>query len=178
MNFPDTFPNLDSERLVLRAITSTDKIAIFKLRTNKAINVFIQRDTPKNLNEADGFIQTCLEEFEKKRRIFWGIRLKESYELIGSIVFHQINSNQRYAEIGYEIHPDYQQDGYMSEALNTVLDYGKHILKLKTIEAFTHQNNVASIALLKRYGFSLSETKEDPIIAENRVFVLDLNETI
>ena len=54
------------------------KRTIFKLRSNKEVNKLITRDTPKNLNDAEGFIQTCLDEFEKGNRIFWAIQHQEN----------------------------------------------------------------------------------------------------
>lgn len=175
MNYPSTFPNLFSDRLQLRQLSFSDKKDVLRLRSNTEINHFITRDTPKNLNDAEGFIQTCLDEFEKENRIFWAIEKKESNEIIGTIVYHNINIVNNYAEIGYELHPDAQNKGFMSEAITSVLAYGKSTLKLNTIEAFTHQNNTASISLLKKHHFILQKDKKDIIIKDNCIFRLDIN---
>ena len=174
MNYPTIFPELSTERLVLRQLTLNDRKAIFKLRSNKEINKLIVRETPKNLNEAAAFIQVCLDEFEKEHRIFWAITLKSNAQIIGTIVFHNIIPENNYAEIGYELNPDYQKEGFMNEALAGVLDYGKVTLNLKLIEAFTHKNNNASISLLEKYQFSLLEDKKDEAIEDNRVFSLEI----
>ena len=89
MNYPTTFPELSSERLTLRQLSFKDKRDIFKLRANKEVNKLITRETPKNLNDADAFIQTCLDEFEKGNRIFWAIEQKETYQMIGTHVASQ-----------------------------------------------------------------------------------------
>ena len=172
MNYPTIFPELSTERLTLRQLSSKDKRAIFKLRSSKEINKLITRETPKNLNDADAFIQTCLNEFEYENRIFWAI--EKSNQLIGTIVFHNINKENSYAEIGYELNPDFQNEGFMNEAMEAVLDFGKTTLKLKTIEAFTHQNNNASITLLEKHQFILED--DDDLFGDNRIFSLNINQ--
>ncbi|QXP74566.1 GNAT family N-acetyltransferase [Tenacibaculum sp. HL-MS23] len=173
MNYPTIFPELSTERLTLRQLSFNDKRTIFKLRSNKEINKLIVRDTPKNLNDADSFIQTCLDEFEKGNRIFWAIQHQESNQIIGTIVYHNINAENNYAEIGYELNPDFQNEGFMSEAMATVLEYGKSVLELNTIEAFTHQNNTASTTLLEKHQFILDD---EDLFDDNTIFRLDINQ--
>lgn len=169
------FPELSTERLVLRQLNFDDKKAIFRLRSNKEINEFIERDTPQNLNQAEGFIQTCLDEFENENRVFWAMAQEDSNQLIGTIVFHKIDLENNYAEIGYELNPDYQDEGYMSEAMKTILEFGKTAMHLNIVEAFTHQNNTASIALLEKHQFALQSERKDENFEDNRIYKLDLN---
>ena len=165
-----TFPELSTERLTLRQLSFEDIKPIFRLRSNKEINEFITRETPKNLNEAEAFIDTCLSEFEKENRVFWGLELKSRNQLIGSIALHRIDLENNFAEIGYEVNPDFQDEGYMSEAMSKVLDFGITSMNLKTLEAFTHQNNTASIALLEKYLFVLQPERRDETIEDNRIY--------
>ena len=169
------FPELSTERLVLRQLNFDDKKEIFRLRSNKEVNAFIERETPKNLNQAEGFIQTCLDEFENENRVFWAMVEEDSDQLIGTIVFHKVDLEKNYAEIGYELNPDYQDEGYMNEAMTTVLAFGKTAMNLNTVEAFTHQNNTASIALLGKHQFVLQPERKDESFEENRIYKLELN---
>ena len=164
------FPELTTKRLVLRQLTFDDKKAIFRLRSNKEINELIERETPKNLNQAEGFIQTCLDAFENKNRVFWAVVLEDSNQLIGTIVFHKVDLENNYAEIGYEMNPDYQDEGYMSEAMSAILDFGIMSMNLKIIEAYTHHNNTASIALLEKFLFILQPERKDEAIEDNRIY--------
>jgi len=165
-----TFPELTTERLILRQLTFDDKKAIFRLRSNKEVNELIERETPKNLNQAEGFIQTCLDEFENENRVFWAMVLENTNQLIGTIVFHKVDLENNYAEIGYEMNPDYQDEGYMSEAMKVVLDFGIMSMNLKTIEAYTHHNNTASIALIEKFLFVLQPERKDEAIEDNRIY--------
>lgn len=169
------FPDLSTERLILRQLTFDDKKAIFRLRSNKEINKLISRETPKNLNEAEAFIQICHDEFVNENRVFWAMIKEDSNQLIGTIVFHKVDLENNYAEIGYEINPDYQNEGYMSEAMAKVLDFGITAMNIKTIEAFTHQNNIASIALLEKHNFVLQPERRDEGFENNRIFQLQIS---
>jgi len=173
MNYPTIFPEISTERLSLNQLSFTDKRTVFRLRSNKQINEFLTRENPKNLNDAEGFIQTCLEGFEKQDRIFWAIRLEDSNELIGSIVFHNIDIQSSYAEFGFELNPDFQEEGYMKEAIKAVLEFGKLTMNIKTIEAFTHKDNKRSINLLEKNEFILD--KDDILFENNLVFQLEKN---
>lgn len=166
------FPEINSKRLLLRQLNSDDVFAIFKLRTNKEINKLISRKLPNKLEDAAEFIATCHQEFKKQNRIFWAIELKETKEVIGTIVFHNISLENEYAEIGYELNPKFQQKGFMNEAIKEVISFGFNKMKLKTIEAFTHKNNIASITLLEKHLFVFQPERKCKSVIDNRIFKL------
>jgi [ribosomal protein S5]-alanine N-acetyltransferase len=51
------FPNLATERLVLRKLTIKDAKEIMLLRSNEQVNKFIERTKSIDLNEAKKFIK-------------------------------------------------------------------------------------------------------------------------
>jgi len=60
--------------------------------------------------------------------------------------------------------PEFQRKGIMQEAFTKVLEYGFENLKLKTVEAWLHTNNLRSIKILEKNNFkrdSDAETKMD-----------------
>ena len=170
------FPKIYTERLLLRQLNSDDVLAIFKLRSHPKVNRFITRETPKNIEESAEFITICHQEFEKQNRIFWAIEDKSTKQLIGSIVYHRISIETNYAEIGYELDPSFHQKGFMSEAMKAVLEFGKSTMQLKTIEAFTHQNNTASKTLLEKHHFIFQPERREQGFENNRIFRLEINE--
>jgi len=154
MDFDFTpFPVLETERLTLRALNLNDAKAIFGLRTNKEVNEFIDRRTPRNLSEARAFIDRISKLTSENKGIFWVIESNNNHQLVGTIGLRNFEDEEDYAELGYELDPSYQQKGFMSEAFEVVLEYGFNKMELKTIEAFTHKNNTASIALLEKQKF-------------------------
>ena len=159
------FPVLETERLTLRELNLNDAKAIFGLRTNKEVNEFIDRKVPRNLSEARAFIDRISKLAENNKGVFWVIESKNNHQLVGTIGLRNFEDEEDYAEIGYEIHPDYQQRGYMDETFDEILNYGFKNLELKTIEAFTHKDNEASIALLEKQNFVFDpEIKDEGFI--------------
>ena len=55
-------------------------------------------------------------------------------------------------------------------------DYISHVfihakqMDLKFVEAFTHQNNIASVALLEKYNFELQPDRKDANVEENQIY--------
>ena len=83
----------------------------------------------------------------------WAISIKPEEKLVGTIcLWHIVKENHR-AEIGYIIHHDHQGKGLMHEAVEKVIEYGFHAMKLHSIEANVDPANSASIKLLERNNF-------------------------
>lgn len=171
-NLFTSFPKLKTERLTLRELSFNDIKAVFDLRSSEEINKLITRKTPAYLEEAKEFISVCHSEFKNQNRVFWAMEFNK--EVIGTIVFHNISLKDNYAEIGYELNPKFQQKGFMSEAMNAVLEFGKTKMKFKTIEAFTHKNNIPSITLLEKYNFVLMPERKCKSVADNRIYKLEI----
>lgn len=167
------FPVLETERLTLRELNLNDAKAIFGLRTNKEINEFLDRKIPRNLSEARAFIDLISNLTTNNKGIFWVIESKSNHQLMGTIGLRHFEDEDDYAEIGYEIDPVYQQKGFMSEAFGAVLNFGFEKLALKNIEAFTHYNNEASIALLEKQNFILHPDRRDEGFENNRSYRLE-----
>lgn len=173
MNFNfNPFPTLKTERLILRKLSCSDVDAIFKLRANKDVNRFITRKTPINKEDALTFINEILKQVNENKGIFWVIALKENNTLIGSIGLRNFHIAENYAEIGYDLMPNHQNKGIMSEALKTVLNFGFTKMNLTTLEAFTHKNNLASIVLLEKHQFLFQPEKRDLGFDNNRIWKL------
>ena len=56
-------------------------------------------------------------------------------------------------EIGYILHPDFWGQGFGSEAISALLEYGFQERGLTEVIADVDPNNTASLSLLKRLGF-------------------------
>ena len=80
------------------------------------------------------------------------IVLKENSHVIGSIDYKYIPKDGC-TEVGYGMNPAYEGHGYMTEALNAFLSFGK-TLGIKTVRADTLPDNIKSQNVLKRCGFS------------------------
>ena len=74
--------------------------------------------------------------------------------IVGAINLSQIFlGGFRSAYLGYYIGAPYARQGYMTEALQSMLAYAFKQLKLHRLEANVQPRNVSSIALIRRAGF-------------------------
>lgn len=150
-----TFPELVTDRLLLRQINLQDTPEALRLRSDPRVNEFIDRPGAQTLEEARLFIENIRAGIAGKECLYWAITLKGEDTLIGTICLWNFTADGAQAEVGYELSPDHQGRGIMQEALEKVLGYGFGQLKLKVITALPRADNVRSIHLLEKNGFRL-----------------------
>ncbi|HXF60333.1 MAG TPA: GNAT family protein [Caldilineaceae bacterium] len=145
------FPEIETERLLLREILPEDVDAIFRIFANEEVTRYYDLVTYTDPSQAAELIDFFDESFELERAIRWGIERKEDGALIGTCGFVWLRTYR--GEIGYELHPDYWGQGYMREALDAILDFGFSELGLNRIEALVMVENERSARLLRALGF-------------------------
>ncbi len=174
INF-DPFPQIKTERLLLRKLTVADTSSIFTLRSDERIQQFIKRPLHSTKGESLEFIHFINAGIEQNEWIYWAISPIDGTELIGTICLWNFSKTHHKADIGYELHPDHQGKGLMNEAAISVIHYGFNDLNLQSIEAYTHFENEASKRLLRRNHFVLDPKRKDQENEDNVIFVLRNN---
>lgn len=169
VNF-DPFPELRTERLLLRKITDADTDQIFKLRSDKDVMKYIGKKPIVSMEEAKDWVKLIKDSLENNSGITWGI--VETFEktsldktfnetffqtslppIIGTIGLWRIIKENYRAEIGYMLLPEYWKKGFIKEAILKVAKYGFDEMKLHSIEAHISPKNVGSATVLERTGF-------------------------
>ncbi|MBS1636857.1 MAG: GNAT family N-acetyltransferase [Bacteroidetes bacterium] len=147
------FPELTTDRLILRKIDERDVADIFDIRSNPEAMQYIDRPIAADENDALRLIRIITEGLEKNESITWGICMKDQPKLIGTIGFWRIQPEHFRAEIGYILHPDFHRLGIMQEAMQPVIDYAFDDMNLHSIEANINPANAASQKLLEKNHF-------------------------
>jgi ribosomal-protein-alanine N-acetyltransferase len=147
------FPILDTPRVILRPLTLEDADTILFLRSDIRTIQYLDRDPMRSILEAREHIAFLNAGFLNSDCIIWGIELKATGKLIGTIAYHRLDKPHYRAELGYMIHPDYWRKGYMSEVLKMVIDYGFQAMRCHTLEAQVNPHNMASIQILQKFNF-------------------------
>ncbi len=148
------FPILETERLMLSEITEQDTDWYYALLQREDVTYYYGMDRLLEREEAVEMIRAFRVIFEFMRGLRWGIRLKGTEELIGTIGLNQLQLRSKKAEVGYELHPYYWRQGLMEEALAAVLTYSFNELDLYRIGANTYPENTGSNRLLAKIGFT------------------------
>jgi ribosomal-protein-alanine N-acetyltransferase len=148
------FPEIKTERLLLRRMTDADTPEILFLRSDETVMKYIDREKTKSPEEALAFIQKVNSTIDNNECIMWAITLQENPNaLIGNISFWRILNQHYRAEIGYMLHPNFWNKGIMKEALLAAIAFGFSQMKLHSIEAHINPDNEASGKLLEKAGF-------------------------
>lgn len=163
---------IETERLVLKPLDESHVEDILKIRSNEVVNKFVKRIPPKTNYDALDFILTIKKRVQNNESINWGIAYKNQQNLIGTICLWNFSDDRTEAEVGYELLPEYHRKGLMSEALQSVLDFGFNKLSLNEILAFTNKFNENSKSLLLKNNFTLEGGRVDEGFPENLVFSL------
>lgn len=102
------FPQLITERLVLRNIENTDAELIHKLRSDEVVNKFVGRDNSSTLAKAKEFIFKIQNLVEKNEGLYWIIRLKENNDLIGTVCLWNFDLENEIVEIDTKCCPNFK----------------------------------------------------------------------
>ena len=164
------FPKIKTERLLLRELKQSDWEVISYLRSNLDVNKFVKRSSAETKAKALEFISKISNGIKKQNFYYWSVSEKSNIEMIGSVCLWNFSEDKKTAEIGYDLNPKFQRKGIMNEALKSVLKFGFKNLKLETIVAFTHKENISSKKLLERNRFKMIQERKDEHNKDNIIY--------
>ena len=160
---------LTTERLLLRKLTPKEFTYIFDNYSDDEIKSLLGLNTDEEL------------EVERKRNsggymtydrtiLAFLIVLKETGETIGRCGFHNWYVDHKKAELGYVLSKEvYRRQGYMSEAVNSILHYGFNAMGLNRIEACVGPDNIASLCVIRKHGFTQEGYLRKHYIRDNEI---------
>jgi ribosomal-protein-alanine N-acetyltransferase len=149
------FPNLETERLILRRPTMADVDESYKYRADPQLMQFIPHRLAHQRSDVVEAIERINMMIDRNEGIHWAITPKgEEDVLMGMIGYVRMNKDHHRGEIGYMLHTPYHGKGVIQEAFLAAVDYGFNEMKLHSIEAIVNCLNTPSKKLLERAGFS------------------------
>jgi ribosomal-protein-alanine N-acetyltransferase len=155
------YEKLQTPRLQLRQFEESDLDFIFNHFGSPFVSKYLyDNEPPKDVKEAKVILSWC-RDFKSEDHIRWCIVLKEENRAMGTIGFHRYDQNNHSAEIGYDLSEKFSRQGYMTEALDCILDYGFNTYNMNRIHASVAIKNKASNNLLKKLGFKLEGVIRD-----------------
>lgn len=145
---------LQTERLQLRKMQVSDSPGLFKIWSDPEVTRFMNVRCFTAENQAIEMIQLLDDLSQDNKAIRFSIIHKESGEIIGSCGYNAFNFANGTAKIGYDLAKSYWGKGYASEAVSSLVEYAFSSWKLKRIEAKVEPDNLNSIKLLQKLGFT------------------------
>ena len=149
----DIFPELESERLKYKQVTSEDLEDIFKIYSDPEVAKYDWYKPITTKDDALSIINRYSKEFQNKEELTWGVARKYDNKIIGYCCLGSFNDDSRRSEIGYGFNRDEWNKGYATEAIKVLVKFGFDIMNFNRIEATVTLGNDASVNALKKANF-------------------------
>ena len=151
----DVFPVIETERLVLRAVTEDDLPALFEVFSNPEVVRYWSAPALPDMRAAEELLASIVGGFRERTLLQWAVTRRGEDRLLGTCTLHRIDATHRRTELGYALGRAHWGRGIMREALPAVLRFAFHTLGLHRIEADVDPRNTASARALLALGFRL-----------------------
>ncbi|SDT53874.1 ribosomal-protein-alanine N-acetyltransferase [Mucilaginibacter mallensis] len=147
------FPDLQTNRLLLRRLTSDDCVQLQQLRSDENVNRYLKRPKSVTIDECEAFVKKIDGNLNDGIGAYWVIAPKTDNTLIGTVCLWNFNLENETVDLGYELSPTYQGQGLMLEVVEKIIAFAFNTMQAKTIFALTRPDNEGSRNLLKRSNF-------------------------
>lgn len=165
-------PILETERLILRKLEISDAEDIYEYARYPEVARFVTWEAHKCIEDARGFINWVLERYKKDEGGDWGIELKSTGRIIGSIGFVELDPANYCGAIGYALSKDYWGKGIMTEALKRLIRFSFEDMKLNRIEAYHIPENEASGKIMQKAGMAYEGLLRQRMLAKGKFWDL------
>ena len=141
---------LKTDRLVLRPFKSSDVEEVYN-NYGSDINItrYISWIPCDTIEKCENFIKFNLKEYESNPKFYsWAITMDDV--IIGSVAIFNVNDDNDSGELGYSLGSRWWGNGYMTEAVNAVIDYAFNEVGFNRIYASCHEENIASKKVMEK----------------------------
>ena len=160
---------IETDRLLLGEAVPHDSPFILNLLNSPSWLEFIGDKGVKDQKGAQNYIeQSLISSYVNHGFGLYMVRLKENNEPIGLCGYLK-RDYLDFPDLGFALLPDYEGYGYMQEASEAMLLFGKNKLEIEEVLAIVMPTNARSQKLLEKLGFYRvgvvkSDTKEPPLL--------------
>jgi len=146
------FPQLETDRLILRQFRDEDAEFILNFRGNPDVARY-QLWEPYSTEDVADFLSNYKNILPGTPDTWCGfaIELKEKNIVIGDCAL-KVFDDERQGEIGFNVSPEYQGKGYAYEAVKMIIDFGFNKLNLHRIISIMDTENLGAIKLSQKLG--------------------------
>lgn len=147
-----SLPVLETERLTLRKLYLRDARDVYLWSSDERVARYVLWDAHRSVSESRNYIRYIRRLYRAGHPSSWGIVLKETDRVIGTIGLMWYSSANSSAEVGYSLSADHWNRGLATEALRAVLDFCFDRLTLNRVEAQYDVRNPASGRVMEKCG--------------------------
>ncbi len=166
------FPLILVEGFSVGPLSEQESRALFDLYSDNRVCMFLQREPMRQEKEAEALIRKWQEDFRHRRGIRWGIYKDAGEEkaLMGTVAIHYVDSINRRAELGADLFPCYWGAGIISRLVERLKEAAFKELGLHRLEIRCMPDNIASVRIALKAGFTFEGTLRDYVYIPGKGF--------
>lgn len=149
---------LETNRLLLRELTSDDTEDFYRLNLNPNVIRYTGNSSFKSIEEAREFLENY-KDYQVNGYGRWAVILKDSNQFLGWCGL-KLGEMENETDIGFRFFEEEWNKGYATESANACLHYGFEKLNLKRIIGRAMKENKASIKVLQKIGLEYEKEAE------------------
>jgi ribosomal-protein-alanine N-acetyltransferase len=161
-------PQLETERLILRKITSHDAQDMFEYASDPEVSKHTTWEAHHTIDTTNKVLQAYIQRYEKHEVCEWGIVYKDNQKFIGTCGYGVWIPPHQRAEIAYGLSRHYWGKGLMTEAIHEVLRFGFATMDLNRVEARCFVENIGSERVMQKVGMNLEGTLRQQMYAKGK----------
>lgn len=167
-------PILHTPRLTLRPLTMRDAQDIYDYSCDREVARHVLWDAHRSVADSRAYLRFILRQYREGMPSSYGIVLKETNRVIGTIGFMWLHEENSTVEVGYSLSRAHWNQGLMTEALQAVIDMAFTRLNLHRIEAQHETVNPASGRVMAKCGMRKEGTLRGRIYNKGKFVDVDL----
>lgn len=149
---------LETDRLILKKIDVSDAKQMYEnFAGDDKVSRYMSWEFQKS-DEVMSWLEDWKKEYEKNDTYYWGLYLKTTNELIGTIYLLTDDIAAKVGSISYCLGYNWWGNGYMAEALKTVISFAFEKVGYNKVEAFHAKSNTQSARVMQKAEMSLDGT--------------------
>jgi len=163
---------LNSERLSFRELDNKDAERLYFIYSDKAAMKYRGSKPMLDISEAYEMITKRVNNQNNLDSYRFGIIEKSENLLIGTLLLKYNTKVQNQCEIGFSFDKNHWNKGYGKETTNILINSFKELKHLKELKAWCKKENIASMKILEKIGFSKKNQNEYP---ESYLYLLEMS---
>ena len=170
----DTMPVLETESLVLRKMEMRDAQDMYEYSRDPLVAKHVLWDAHTSVSDTKSYLRYMLRKYRAGEPSSWCIVEKSTDKVVGTIGYMWYQKDNSACEVGYSLARRCWNQGYMTQALNAVLDYTFRELGINRVEAQHETDNGASGAVMRKCGMTKEGTLRSRLYNKGRYVDVDL----
>ncbi len=162
---------LKTKRLLVRETTIEDVDEFYKLYKDPSMTLYMEglfEDPEDEKRYQKDYIDKV---YSLMGFGVWTLQRLEDGKVIGRAGYSVRNGFDE-IELGFLIGSKYQRQGYCMEACRAILDYGRNVLMLESVQTLVKAENQVSVHICQKLGFKV----EEEVNVEENIYGNEYNE--